>query len=424
MKLKDILINSIKTIFRNKSSILIMILILVCSVSSLFSLSYKNSFEKYWDIYVQKSPEFRIFNVYYNSKLEENHDGLSREQILAIEKEETDEIIETLKKNEHILGASIQSAQTIDMPEFSSNDRLSSVYLQSVPINNMINIISGDNLDKYEDGENVMICPNIIKFPGIDGKFDSNNSFALDEYLNKEISVNYALSVPMKYKLVGLYDNFSTYSYGQVCYTSYKSLEESKNVYYKANPNTLEEWLEYKKEAFYTNVYFMIDNIKNLNSVDNFLREHNWRSDTIIEINTDTVEEITNITDKVTFILYILTIAVISFTLMQNILRRTKELLIYYATGYTNVDIIKIIFVENLYLIIIPFILSVIITQVMLTIYKHEVLIDNARLYLMNPIVDFGSAISTLSLTIIIPFAVTFITYIFSKKNMPKLEEE
>lgn len=424
MRLKDILTNTIKTTIRNKSSFLIMTLILACSISSLFSLSYKNSFEKYWDTYVQKSPEFRILNLFYDSKLEKNHEGLNRDQILEMEKQETDEIIETLKENEHILGASTQFMQSIDMNEFSSNDRLSTVYLQSVPKNNMINIILGNNLDKYEDGEKVMICPNVIKFPKINGTFDSNNSFTLDKYLNEEISVNYALSIPMKYKLVGLYDNFSTYSYGQVCYTSYKNLEESQNAYYKANPEMYEQWLEYKKEDFYTNIYFMIDDIKNLSSVNDFLHEHNWYSDSIVDINTSTIEQITNITDKVTFIFYILTLLVISFTLIQSILRKSKELVIYYATGYNNISILNIIFFENLFLIIIPFILSILVTQVMLIIYKYKVLINNARLYLMTPTVNISSIISTLASTIIIPFVVTIITFVFAKKNIHKLEEE
>lgn len=424
MRMIDVIKNAPKTNLRNKSSILIMLLILVCSASSLFSLSYKNSFENYWETYVQKSPEFRIVNLFYKSKLEENHDGLNREQILSIEKQETDKIIETLKENEHILGASTQFMQSIDIVEFKSDDRLSTVYLQSVPVNNKINIVLGNNLDKYEDGKKVMICPNKIKFPKSDGEFDSNSSFDLEQYLNKEISLNYALSIPMKYKLVGLYDNFSTYSYGQVCYTSYKSLEDSQNAYYQANPEIYEEWLEYKKEDFYTNIYFMIDDIRNLNNVNEFLKEHNWRSSSIVDINTSTVEEITNISDKITFILYILTIVVIGFTLIQNILRKTKELLIYYASGYNSFNIIKIIFIENLFLIIIPFIISIVITQIMLTFYKNKVLIDNARLYLMNPTVNIESIISTLALTIVIPFAVTLITFIFSKRHIHKLEEE
>ena len=93
MRICDVFKVSFLNAFRNKASLLIMALIFVSLVSFLFSLSYKNSFHSYWESYVQKSPELRIFNTYYTSSLLNNHDGLSDAEILEASENEVQNII-------------------------------------------------------------------------------------------------------------------------------------------------------------------------------------------------------------------------------------------------------------------------------------------------------------------------------------------
>ena len=425
MRICDVFKVSFLNAFRNKASLLIMALIFVSLVSFLFSLSYKNSFHSYWESYVQKSPELRIFNTYYTSSLLNNHDGLSDAEILEASENEVQNIISILEANEHILGASTQYFQTIKLVDFFPEEYSPYLELQSVPVDNRINIVAGNNLDQYGEDEKVMICPDVI-MPrnNIDKTFDATNKVDFKKYLNHDFLIEFGDLVPMEYKLVGVYDNYSTYSYGHVCYTSYKSFEAAENAYFEADPETYNNLTEDIIDFFYRNIYFMIDVIKNLDEVRTYLRAHGLDESPIIEISTSTVDEIMSVCSKITLILYVVTIIVVGITLIQNIARKSKELFIYHAVGYRNRDILKLIFVENSILIAIVFLLAIVIAQLGLFIYKNRVLSDMPRLYLMNPSIDIMSLLITFAMAIFIPLVVTFVTYFFAKWNMKHLGEE
>lgn len=422
MKIKDVFKVSFRNAYRNKVSYLIMILISISCLTCLFSLSYKHSFQEYWKTYVQKNPEFRIMNVYYGTwidkkvKNSKNIDGKTIQLIKDIQQE----VIEKLNENVHILGASTQTMQLIQIVDFNNN-----FYLQPIPLKNNINIVSGYNLDQYTEDEKVMICPNIMRLSNENGEFNIKNTIDMEKYLNQNININYAGNLPYEFKVVGLYDTHSTYSYGGICYTSYKNLEDAQNAYYEKNPNIYQNIMESKTQIYdyIDNIYIMIDDIKNLKEVDKFLEKNELFQDgAIVGINTDTVEEISSICNKITIVFYILAGLIIGITLIQNIIKKNRENFIYYAVGYTDKDMLKMFLIENSILVMIGFILSTVIVRIGLMIYKNQVLVTKSRLYLMNPRVDIISFLMTLLLALSIPLIATITIHMISKNKRNNLE--
>lgn len=427
MKLIDLIKISFHSAYRTKSSFIIMILIFISSISCLFSLSYKNSFENYFDVYIQKSPEFRIMNVSYQEQLDNSiltNTTLTYEEKLEYVEEIQEKVISKLNENKHILGASTEYRNNIDTNDFGIN--YYSFTLQAVPITNNINIVSGNNISSNTN-EIEIICPNIMRYENSDNTFNINNTIDMKNYLNKTIKGKYSSKSDTKLKIVGLYDTYSTYSYGGVCYTSYDNLELLQNNYYLEYPDILQNLIDYKIETndYASNIYIMIDDISNLNQVKKFLKKNNFfTEESIVSINTDTIEEVNNICSKITVSLYILTSIIICITLIQNIINKSKKIFIYHAVGYKDSDIFKLIFLENSILISIGFIFSIIFTQIGLNIYKNQILINKSRLYLMNPKVDIISILISFILALLIPFIATIIIYTLSKNNKIHLEEE
>ena len=312
----------------------------------------------------------------------------------------------------------------INILNFGDDIENKQIYLQAVPNENEIPIVAGKKLSEYHVDDNAIICPNIMRWTESDGNFNVDNTINMKQYLNKELEVNYANKLPYKFKVVGLYDTYSTYSYGGVCYTSYETLEVATNKYYDNNPEEYKKRIDYEIEQkdYYENIYIMVDDVKNVQKVNKFLENnHYFQEGAITEINTESVENIIKICSQITIVLYIIIAIIIVVTLIQNILRKENENFIYYAVGYRKKDIIKIIFVENSIFILIGFILSIGITQLLLNIYKNQVLLTKSRLYLMNPQVDGISIILTMLLILTIPLITTVsMWYIFKQYDYDK----
>jgi ABC-type antimicrobial peptide transport system permease subunit len=424
MKFKDIFNITIKNTLRSKESYLIQILLLVVSIATLFSLSYKSSFDKYWDKYIYKNPEFRIMNINYNDLLEKRvatyDETLSFEEKMKSISNTIDKVNNILSSNKHILGFStayrsffyIDGEKNIDR-EFSIN---------GVPLVNNIEIDNGNNLDKYNKTDKVMICPNIMIAEKDNNTFDSSKTMDISYLLDKDIDIKIGGVISDKYKIVGFYDTYSSYALGFDCYTSYNNIEYmNKKLSDYGSPDSGSE--DYRKSPYYTGdtIYIMIDNMKNINNVTNFLRDNRlYTSGPVVYINTETVNNISSICMKVTIAVLLLLSIITVAILMQKIDKKKEEIFTYKALGYKNKDIIKLIFSENILLIILGYLLSIPITMLGLNIYKEMILRYNSRMYLLNPSIDIKNLVITLFMLVSIPIIISIITIVFTKIKKDK----
>ena len=434
MKLKDIIKISFRSARRSKSSILITILIFVTSVACLFSLSYEHSFNTYWDTYINKNPELRIRFVHYdkllNPRIIKGDSTLDPTEKLKMIEETTNKAKEILSTNKHILGTTQTIMSYMEILDFEENGENISMDIVGVPLKNNIPLIAGENLDAYTEKDKVMICPNLI-YTNSNNTVDEDRvkefQKNIESFLGKTIKSKNSNVVNLEeYKIIGLYDTISNYSIGNICYTSYANIEYLNNKANEAIPDTEENANHYYSSVDYTgdNLYMMLDDMKNYDEVEKFLRDNNLSSSEWIWTNPETVEQTMDTCSKISIGCLILSIIVIGINLLQNLDRRKKEFYLYHTLGYTQKDIIKIIFVENSILVLIGFVLAIGVTQIGLMIYKNQVLSTKSRLYLMNPQVDIVSILISFLVSLIIPILITVILLFINREKKDKTVEK
>ena len=434
MKLKDIMKVSFRSARRSKSSILIMFLVMITSIACLFSLSYEHAFNTYWDTYINKNPELRIRMVEYykmlNPRIVKGDSTLDPKEKLKMIDETTKEAKQIIATNEHIIAINQEIAFYSNIPELETENLSGDFEFISVPLKNDIPLIAGENLDAYNEKDKVMICPNSIYLDPKDRSQSVNiekSQVNFESYLGKTLKIKVAYSDELEeYKVIGLFDTIDTYSIGDRCYMSQENIQYLNEKSNNANPD-YESYIDsWHNNVNYIgdNFYITLDNMKNLNEVQSFLQEHNMYSNEWIGMNTMTVEQTMDTCSKISFGCLILSIIVVGINLLQNLEKRKKEFYLYHTLGYTQKDIIKIIFMENSILILIGFILAIGITQIGLTIYKNTTLAGIKRLYLMNPQVDIVSILISFLVSLIIPILITVFLLILTRKtNLNKRKE-
>ena len=422
MKLFDLIKVSLISAIRNKSSIIIAILISVATISVIFSMSFNNSFNNYWSKYVEKNIDFRIFAVYYEDFKDKKFLTLNRDEIEVSEKirlldEALDEAVDVISDIPHVEGVTTSDGYMagIDSINYNGKKVVRGLSLIGVPSNTFISVIKGETLDKYDKEDNVMICSNYLQSDW--DEYDSNKSTKTDYLLNEELKISFSENKTLDYKIIGLYDKVSTYAIGNACYTSYENLKEIKTESYLKNKEINSKSQGYNGEG----LYLMIDDRNNLKVVEEELAEHKIYIEPIVYINTDLVNRVLQICSYITIISLIVTAVIVLMNLLINIQKRNKEFFLYNALGYSKLNIAKIIFSENIVIGIFSFVLAIIVSSISFIAFENVILMHNARLYLLNLNVDFNSLIYGLMISLVIPIIASIVimfTNNFSKNNV------
>lgn len=429
MKFTDLIKLSWNNARRTKSSLIIMILISVASISCLFSVSYRTSFDQYWKKYVNKNPELRYFSVTYHDLLNERIKYRDKtldpsEKLKMISKTEN-KVIKILSSNSHILGTEIHGGQRFIDISFNKEEKYNgSIGIIGAPDVNNIVLSKGKNLDSFDENDNVLICPNHI-YLGKDNlnnyNYDENRKVDISKFVGEKVKVSFS-EKEEEFELIGLYDTESSYSLGHLCYTNYNTSKKIKEISLEKDI----DYLEYMNSVDYQGdpIEIMIDDIENLDNITKLLRKNQLFLTPMVDINTETVDMVMKNCSYITIGTLLVSGIVVCFTLIQNIMKRNKDFFIYNALGYSKRDIFKLIFMENSILVFIGYIFAIPITQIGLMFFKNAVLSGKSRLYLMNPTVGLLGIILGLLISLLIPILVTLITYIFAKNKIDSLVEE
>lgn len=412
MRLFDLIKLSLKNI-RTKSSIIIILLVTISAFSTIFGISFRTSFNKYWDDYVKKNIDFRIYGVSYERLKDEqinnqDVDLLTSEEKVAIFNKAQQNAEKILSGISHIDGVTTSDGYMADIINFEYNgtNLANNMYLIGVPKNTYINIVKGNMLSDYSDNEKTIICSNRIQ------KGESNNDeFNIENIIGKNVKLTLFDGRKIDYKVVGVYDKVSTYAIGNSCYTSYTNVKEILSEQYKKDIEVNSKSPGYYGES----LYVMIDDRSNINYIDEELKKYDMTIEPIIMIDTEILQQVINTCSYISFFTFIFAIIVVFFNIMINIKEKNKIYYIYNITGYSKYKIMLINIFENGIIGIVSFISAVVLSLISFRIFNNIVLSHNVRLYLFNQQLDVKCICFGLLISFIIPVLISIVFMINDK---------
>lgn len=232
-----------------------------------------------------------------------------------------------------------------------------------------LNVINGKkDLDKNNIicPEKLVISPHPTKEDNEDVTFFTKN--LIDNEYSAKISIEETSLVNGKYeskeiasnirnfKITGSYDNTAYNTDYSTCFASVETME---NMYIFDG----EDYSSYqtKDNPYYVDEYYVVvDNVKNVNSVLNYLQSLGYSPYKVFELDYG-VMAIIIITIFVLFCIILASISMtVNFVIKRNIINREKELLVYKSIGYDNVRIKNIYITEYFILLVIAYVIAII----------------------------------------------------------------
>ena len=287
-----------------------------------------------------------------NTNFVENdiYQNLDFRQLRVTGKSDREKDMATLKDITHIVNVAYMTHinKTVEIVELDNNStNLNSATNESLP-----KIIMGS--DFADDDGAYMVCPyNYYKFADFITKNTKENRIDLKKYLNTELTLKYYGNLygitkdptdiyETKVRLVGIYKN-SDYSIDEAdCYVNHKVYNEIvENMYKKDKSN-----YEFNKTS---NFIITVDDIKNLEEVEETLKNLDFNYEAISFINYDKLAEMNNqVTHIITFIFILISLFI--FLIYQKDFNDDKEYyILLYKLGY-NMSKVKITYIITMML--------------------------------------------------------------------------
>lgn len=349
---------NIKRIIRQKYNWILIVILSILFLSLLFLFKYLFS--------VQNNVEKQIYDNYHN-----------REIIIY---DSSEELINKLNKMQNVLFV---------YPDYQSlklkNDTLGSFNIIPLLQNDMPKIVKG----RYPKNKNEIIV-NISSY---------EKNIDLSKLSDKKVSFKLNDDISVDFNIVGIFESNSS----------------SSNVYYNlGNINYLLQLIDYQSD----NTRIIIDHYRNLDKVLS-----NIESSASL-YNPSGLEEINiyqNILKMILFISLIMTIfiflmIIIVSTILYNGTKETR--FIQFALGYTEGDIVKSYIDYYLKILMISFIVSLVLYEIVCLIIPNIFCIDNfILLELFNFKSNYLFIIPIVIIIILLVFILYFVIYCKSKKE-------
>ena len=383
MSFKDKLTLSIKRTLRNKSNLIMIILFSLCSVVTVFGISYYMSISDFWSDWTEKDYMFNTYLVLYDyDKINDNElfDKISKENVSDVFYYYQNSIVGYALnfKNKNIDGETI--------------------IMGTVP--NTKKIKYGENVKKdYE-----IICPSkYLPISDIYNKYNYKLEIDMKDRINSDLEMNVLSSVKslpnIKFKIVGLYDEKYDYSTTNICYTNHSTIEKINRTYQP-------ELFENKYNIFFlANEFTNIENIKNIDGVEDVLP--------IQTIKTSIGTDILKNTSILLLSSYIITIIISMLLYKKNFERKMKEYGTLLSIGYERKDIKNINNIEIMIILLISIILSTIILYISSYIFPIVFLKNDMQLCRIT--------INIRIILIVFNVILSYIFLLFINKNIIKL---
>lgn len=342
MKKSDIYDVAINKIIRNKQNVYYIPILILALLLLIVSLMISKNINLFIDKSQNNNVGFRTLNIppNYNEK-DYGYELLKH----------TDNIVEIYSSK--YSGTTLES----NLKNKKVNGKIGLFYGSK---NTLPKVEIGTNLD--EDSDGYAICP-IQFFPDDrinDLKIDPKYILSPSESLNKEFevyynsytlsgnSINIKKTYTKKFKIIGLYDNRKILNMNNECFISTNDIKQIMDTIYSGLDD----------DTLYSH-YAIVNELKNVNKTISFL-EYKGFSDITPKLTIDKAFFNTIlISSKTTMIIVsIIVIIVTSFYSKKKMLNEEKNIGIYKALGFSNLNIFTIYLTEMVVINIFCFVMS------------------------------------------------------------------
>lgn len=320
---------------------------------SFVGLSYVFGVSKYFSEYALNSIDGRL--VYVGIDDEKNAISLKK----------------SLEDNLHIINV-YESTEINNygiVKEFTNN--LYDGDIEIFPIKNVnFNIISGKS-SVDTDG---MICPSNF-FPSnytLNDSFDMKKNFNLDKYIGRYLNIKYFNEFDVKVKLVGTFDRTQYFTRPNTCYINYKTYYDiMKNRSISVSSNDAD-----------SHFVILLDNIDNISILENFSNISFYQP--VTTLKTSILEEAIYVVALIMSVILVVSCVLCYLFTNRTIMNNYKNIGILKIVGYPNKTIKKQIYLLNLILSILAYLISIAISIAIESNLAQLLLSKNADLCLIT----------------------------------------
>lgn len=334
MKINSILNLSIKNLKRNKSNLLFGFIIIILGITTIVGFSFYKSLLSFWDDSTNKSYDFNLVSIF---------SGIEDIELIA----------EDLRENEHVRDVFYYNEfSSVGIFEEYISEKMNGEVRLVGTIPDTKKIIYGEDLSENY-GE--IICPSNFQPDSMIyyGNYDSANNIDLKNKIGENISFKFIGEFDVSLKLTGVFDSSYDYSSPNICYVSHTTLKNLNRKYQSSISGEIYD------------AFILFDNIENADSVLGKYKNIEY-------IPAKTIKK--EIGDKVLFVTKVssvlLTIILFSFCYFlfyRKIIKEYKNIGILKISGYSDVDIKKIFYFENIIILIVSLIFAIVFSKYILS---------------------------------------------------------
>ena len=243
--------------------------------------------------------------------------------------------------------------------------------IEIFPIKNVnFNIISGKS-SVDTDG---MICPSSF-FPSnytLNDSFDMKKNFNLDKYIGRYLNIKYFNEFDVKVKLVGTFDRTQYFTRPNTCYINYKTYYDiMKNRSISVSSNDAD-----------SHFVILLDNIDNISILENFSNISFYQP--VTTLKTSILEEAIYVVALIMSVILVVSCVLCYLFTNRTIMNNYKNIGILKIVGYPNKTIKKQIYLLNLILSILAYLISIAISIAIESNLAQLLLSKNADLCLIT----------------------------------------
>lgn len=243
--------------------------------------------------------------------------------------------------------------------------------IEIFPIKNVnFNIISGKS-SVDTDG---MICPSNF-FPSnytLNDSFDMKKNFYLDKYIGRYLNIKYFNEFDVKVKLVGTFDRAQYFTRPNTCYINYKTYYDiMKNRSISVSSNDAD-----------SHFVILLDNIDNISILENFSNISFYQP--VTTLKTSILEEAIYVVALIMSVILVVSCVLCYLFTNRTIMNNYKNIGILKIVGYPNKTIKKQIYLLNLILSILAYLISIAISIAIESNLAQLLLSKNADLCLIT----------------------------------------
>lgn len=243
--------------------------------------------------------------------------------------------------------------------------------IEIFPIKNVnFNIISGKS-SVDTDG---MICPSSF-FPSnytLNDSFDMKKNFNLDKYIGRYLNIKYFNEFDVKVKLVGTFDRTQYFTRPNTCYINYKTYYDiMKNKSISVSSNDAD-----------SHFVILLDNIDNISILENFSNISFYQP--VTTLKTSILEEAIYVVALIMSVILVVSCVLCYLFTNRTIMNNYKNIGILKIVGYPNKTIKKQIYLLNLILSILAYLISIAISIAIESNLAQLLLSKNADLCLIT----------------------------------------